>query len=307
MDILNEFDLELVSAETQNKLNFMSVQYDLARKEANIKDLENRAAIQRYQVKFRDTLLISISALIIIMAFLTVIYIRYMKRKRQLVETRVKQLEQEKQLVATQALLDGETAERTRLARDLHDGLGGMLTGVKMRLQEMKKSVIIESSDVESYNKAMDLLDESVSEMRRVSHNLMPDSLSRFGLKPAVDDFCRSLSSAIIFNFYGSEIRLEPKLEALIYRCIHELVNNAMKYSGALQIMVQIMQESDRIAFTVQDDGCGFDPSAETKGAGLKNIRTRVTSFGGNLMIDSKADKGTEVNVELKIQKDMRN
>jgi signal transduction histidine kinase len=147
----------------------------------------------------------------------------------------------------------------------------------------------------------MDMLDVSVREMRRVSHNLMPDALSRFGLKPAVDDFCRSLSSHIVFDFYGAETRLDPKLEALIYRSIHELVNNAMKYSGASQIMVQIMQEPDRIAFTVQDDGCGFDPSMETKGAGIKNIRTRVASFGGNLMIDTKADKGTEVNVELKI------
>jgi signal transduction histidine kinase len=78
-------------------------------------------------------------------------------------------------------------------------------------------------------------------------------------------------------------------------------VNNALKYSGASQIMVQVMQETGRIAFTVQTDGCGFDPSAASRGMGLTNIRTRVASFGGNMQIDSKAGEGTEVNVELKI------
>jgi signal transduction histidine kinase len=226
---------------------------------------------------------------------------RFTVQKRQLAETRIRQLEQEQQLIATQSVLDGETAERTRLARDLHDGLGGKLTGVKLHLQELKRSAKLDDADVQQYDKAMDMLDASVVEMRRVSHNLMPDALSRFGLKPAVDDFCRSMSSGIVFNFYGNETRLDPKLELLIYRCIHELVNNALKYSGASQIMVQIMQEADSIDFTVQDDGCGFDPLAATKGTGLQNIRTRIASFGGNIHIDTNAGEGTEINVELKI------
>jgi signal transduction histidine kinase len=107
------------------------------------------------------------------------------------------------------------------------------------------------------------------------------------------------MSALIDFGWYGAETRLEPKLELLIYRCIHELVNNALKYAGASKIMVQIMQEDDRISFTVQDDGCGFDLSTETKGTGLQNIHTRVISYGGILNIDSTAGEGTEVNAEM--------
>jgi len=145
------------------------------------------------------------------------------------------------------------------------------------------------------------LLDSSVQEMRRVAHHLMPDSLSRFGLKPAVSDFCSNLPS-VQFTYYGDESRLDSKLEVMIYRSIHELVNNALKHAGASQIMVQIIQEPGRIAFTVQDDGCGFDPSTETEGMGLQNIRTRVASYNGLLDISSKAGEGTEINVELKVE-----
>ena len=211
-------------------------------------------------------------------------------------------MEQEKQLVATQAVLEGETHERVRIARDLHDGLGSMLTGVKLKLMEMKKGVTLEYSDVERFDNALGLLDESVQEMRRVAHHLMPDSLSRFGLKPAVDDFCRNFAPTVVFDYFGEETRIDPLLEVVIYRSIHELVNNALKYSGASQILVQIMQEPNRIAFTVQDDGCGFDPSAETQGTGLQNIRNRIASFGGSIQIDSKAGEGTEVNGELRIE-----
>ena len=88
----------------------------------------------------------------------------------------------------------------------------------------------------------------------------------------------------------------------MIYRSIHELVNNALKHAGADKIMVQIIQEPNRIAFTVQDDGCGFDPSAEAQGMGLQNIRTRIASYNGIIDINSKAGEGTEINVELRIE-----
>jgi len=214
----------------------------------------------------------------------------------------VKQLEQEKQLVATQAVLDGETQERSRLARDLHDGLGSMLTGVKLNLMEMKKGIKLEYPDVERFDKALGLLDNSVVEMRRVAHHLMPDSLSRLGLKPAVGDFCRSFAPTVVFDYFGDEKRLDPMMEVVIYRSIHELVNNALKYSGASQILVQLMQEPHRIAFTVQDNGCGFDASEETTGSGLQNIRNRIASFGGNIQIDSRVGEGTEINGELKVK-----
>jgi signal transduction histidine kinase len=279
----------------QSSLSEMEVKYETQKKEVQIAALqEEKRLMTGLGIAVGCVLLFGLVALFFLW--------RWTVQKRKLAETHIKQLEQEKQLVATQAVLDGEVQERTRLARDLHDGLGGKLTGMKLKLQELKRDTKFDETELEQFDKTMDMLEESVSEMRRVSHNLMPIALSRYGLKPAVDDFCRSMSPQIVFSYYGEETRLDPKLEVLIYRCIHELVNNALKYAGASQIMVQIIQESDKIAFTVQDDGCGFDPEAETNGTGLQNIRTRIASFGGDIQIDSRAGEGTEVNVELRVE-----
>lgn len=261
----------------------LDIKYETKKKELQITALKNERRL-------------TVAGAIVLTLVLAVIFFlwRFAIQKRQLAEQQVKQLEQEKQLAATQAVLDGEAQERTRLARDLHDGLGSMLTGAKLNLLEMKK----EAAGVESFEKALGLLDQSMQEMRRVAHHLMPDSLSQYGLKAAVSDFCSALPS-VKFAYYGDESRLDTKLEVMIYRSIHELVNNALKHSGADKIIVQIFKEPDRIDFTVQDNGCGFDPSTETNGMGLQNIRTRIASYNGILNIDSRSGEGTEINVEL--------
>ena len=244
----------------QSSLSEMEVKYETEKKELKITALEDekRLAIG-LSIAGGVVLLLALTTFLLLWRW-TVQKRRVAEQQKQMAEQQLKQLEQEKQLVATQAVLDGETQERARLARDLHDGLGSILTGAKLSLIEMRKGVILEFADVERFDKTMGLLDQSVQEMRRVAHHLMPDSLSRFGLKPAVSDFCNNLPSTH-FVYYGDESRLDPNLEVMIYRSIHELVTNALKHSRADKITVQIMQESDRIAFTVQDNGCGFDPS----------------------------------------------
>jgi signal transduction histidine kinase len=279
----------------------MEVKYETEKKELKITALEKEKRLMTgLGIAGGAVLMLALATFFFLWRW-TVQKRRIADKQKQLAEQQVKQLEQEKQLVAAQAVLDGETQERARLARDLHDGLGSMLTGVKLNLMEMKKGVTLEYDEVERFDKAIGLLDRSVQEMRRVAHHLMPDSLSRFGLKSAVSDFCQSLASNIVFDYFGDEKRLAPLMEVVIYRSIHELVNNALKYAGAAQIWVQIVQEPNRIAFTVQDDGCGFDPSTETKGTGLQNIRNRIASFGGTIQIDSKPGEGTEVNGELRV------
>ena len=279
----------------------MEARYETEKKELKITALEEeRQLMLLLSMSGGAVLLLSLASFYFLWRW-TVQKKRVSEQQHQLAETRIKQLEQEKQLVATQSVLDGETRERARLARDLHDGLGSLLTGAKLQLIEMKQGAKLEYADVERFDKALGLLDKSVNEMRRVAHHLMPDSLSRFGLKPAVTDFCANLPT-VQFAYYGDESRLDPNLEVMIYRSIYELVNNALKHAGATRIMVQIIQEPDRIDFTVQDDGCGFDLSAVTEGMGLQNIRTRVESYNGLLDIASKTGEGTEINVELRIE-----
>lgn len=277
--------------EFQNSLSEMEVKYETEKKELRINSLEKERVL--YGIIFG----VSFLGIAILLGAL---YLRQ-RAKKQLAEQKVIQLEQEKQLVATQAVLDGETAERTRLARDLHDGLGGMLSAVKLNLFDMKNGVIIEAEDVLRFNKVMDMLDNSMQELRRVAHNMMPESLSRYGLKVALEDFCNNIRH-VNFHFFGEDKRLEQKMEATLYRAVIELVNNAIKHSEAETINVQLVQQPESISINVQDDGKGFDLNEETKGTGLINIKNRIKSAGGTIDVFSSTGKGTEVAIEMNVK-----
>ncbi|ULB34698.1 MULTISPECIES: sensor histidine kinase [Proteiniphilum] len=283
----------ILNENNRQHLNLLEATFQNEKKEMKINSLQKDQ--KNYQI----------IVLLIVISLLSMILLLHLrnkntKAKKQLADNKVIQLEQEKQLVATQSVLEGETAERTRLARDLHDGLGGMLSAVKLNLFDMKKDVIIEEEDVFRFNKVLEMLDKSMRELRRVAHNMMPESLSRYGLNIALSDFCDSLPN-VKFHRFGNNERLNQKLEIIVYRTVHELVNNALKHAEATEINVQLLQEEDRVSVTVQDNGKGFDPTVKTDGIGLISIQNRVTSFNGTMNICSKTGEGTEVNVDFKV------
>lgn len=279
--------------EFRDKISEMEVKYESEKKELIISNLKNRQKLQWIGI-------LTSTLIFLIVLMLLVLRQKNLKQRRSLAEQKVKQLEQEKLTIATQSVLDGETAERSRLARDLHDGLGGMLSAVKLNLFDVKNGVVLESEDVQKFNRVVGLLDESMKELRRVAHNMMPESLSRYGLKAAINDFCSSISN-LKFHFFGEEKRLEPRLEVMIYRTIHELVNNALKHASAGAINVQLVQQIDSVTLTVHDNGKGFNPAEAASGAGLNNIRSRAGMFRGTVDIVSAPGKGTEVSVSFMI------
>jgi len=277
-----------------NTLSEMEVKYETEKKGLQIDALQNQRTLYLW-------LGITGGLILLIALAFAVIRYRLAVSRRKLAEEEMQRLEQEKQLVAVQATLDGETAERSRLARDLHDGLGSMLSLVKINLPQVKGNAMLESVDVSRFQKALGMLDDSIQELRRVAHHMMPESLLRCGLKVSLSDFCTAIPN-VRFHYFGDEARLSDNLEIMIYRCIHELVNNALKHTEATQINVQLVQEDNRISFTVQDDGNGFDQQKITEGMGLQNIRQRVAAFQGKMEIYS-SEQGTEVHVELNLTK----
>ena len=207
----------------------------------------------------------------------------------------------QKQLFAAQVALESETAERSRLAKDLHDGLGGMLSLVKLNLNDMKGLKVMEHSDAEHFSKAIDMLDNSITELRRVAHHIMPESLVRSGLKTSLEDFAAAVPNAE-FHFFGQESRLETNLEITLYRSAHELVNNVLKHASATHIDIQLVQEPDRISLTVSDNGNGFDTAQTAGGIGLQNIRNRIAVYNGEMHIYSNQKSGTEINIEIPLK-----
>ena len=221
-------------------------------------------------------------------------------------EQRINELETQQQLTATEAVLKGEEQERTRLAKDLHDGLGGMLSGIKYSFQTMKRNLIMTPDNQQAFERSMDMLDSSIKEMRRVAHNMMPEALVKFGLDVALKDFCNDInqSGALQVNYQSigmDNADIEQTTAITIYRIVQELINNTMKHAAARTAIVQVSKTNGKISITVEDDGKGFDPAivSHAKGIGWNNIQSRVEYLKGKLDVKSEPGKGTSVHIEL--------
>jgi two-component system, NarL family, sensor kinase len=305
----------IYSENDQHQSNFLKTRFDAEKREFTISNLESEKKIQQLKLNQQRWLIFGLflSLLLIVMVVILIVKrYRYQnklaEKQQQLQEQRIAQLEKEQQLIAARSLLAGEETERRRLAGDLHDGLGGLLTGVKLKLSTMKVNPIITSENLNLFNHALDLLDTSITEMHRVAHNLMPETLVHYGLQTALADFIRQVKPEglpiIRFNSFGDDLRYEKELEITIYRIAQELVNNALKHADAKQIEVQMFLEKTRISLQVTDNGKGLEANngdGSKHGNGLEIVNDRVTAFNGHFEIISQSGKGTECVLEFLI------
>ncbi|MFN0035634.1 MAG: ATP-binding protein [Saprospiraceae bacterium] len=289
----------------------LETKYETEKKEAQIGSLERERELQKLRLRQKNGLiggLAALSGLLFLAGFLTV---RNLRHRRQLAEQEVKitqqqitQLRQEQQLNVADAILRGQEDERSRLARDLHDGLGGMLSGVKQSLNGMKGNQILSETGAVALGQVIGDLDRSIGELRHIARNMMPEALVRFGLKDALQDYCDHLrltsSLAVHYQAFGLEKRLPQQTEVILFRIAQELLNNIVKHAGATQVLVQLIENEGRVNLTVEDDGKGFDPEKLkiAPGVGWLNIQSRVEYLGGTLDLRTEPGKGSSVSVE---------
>lgn len=267
---------------------------------------DQQLLLQQTQLQRRKTLiyiLIGAAAALLIFSFLA--YRNYNHRKK-LQQQRINELETQQQLTATEAILKGEEQERTRLAKDLHDGLGGMLSGIKFSFQTMKGNMVMTPDNQHAFERSMDMLDSSIKEMRRVAHNMMPEALVKFGLNTALKDFCNDINQSGVLRVNYQSIGLENEeveqtTAVNIYRIVQELINNTLKHAAAKSAIVQVSKKGDSFSITVEDDGKGFDPDVSKTGNGIgwTNIRSRVEYMKGHCDVQSEPGKGVSVHIEL--------
>jgi two-component system NarL family sensor kinase len=193
------------------------------------------------------------------------------------------------------------------LAKDLHDGLGGLLSGIKYSFQTMKENLILTPENAQVFERSLDMLDSSIHEMRRVAHNLMPESIFRFGLDAALNDFCAGINESgvlkVKYQSFGLEnVHFKNTVSVSVYRIIQELVNNIIKHAEGKQALVQLAFSKDLLFIDVEDDGKGFNTEElkTRKGIGWSNIYSRIDYLNGKLDLKSEPGKGTIVHIEIK-------
>jgi two-component system, NarL family, sensor kinase len=254
-------------------------------------------------------LLLGLTAIILLIS--TVFFWKYYQNQKKLntqKELNFKQelqtLESKQELAVSNALLEGEEVERKRLARDLHDGLGSMLSGIKLYMSKLSIDTVQNSPVIiENVNNQ---LDNSIKELRHIAQNMMPESLLKLGLEASLKDLCLKFNSnnlAVEFQYYPESNQILESKQIIIYRIVQELIHNVVKHAKASQILVSCSQSDSMFLITVEDNGVGFDSKKSNlfDGMGLKNIKNRVEFMKGKLDIDSQSQKGSVFNIELNI------
>ncbi len=298
----------LFIVQNNNRRIILDAVFESENKGKRISVLEEQNELQQLRIKQKNTFNYILLGSAISLLTISLLSFRSYKQKQKLQQQRINELETEKQLLATEAVLKGEEQERTRLARDLHDGLGGMLSGIKYSFQTMKGNLIMTPDNAQAFERSMDMLDSSIKEMRRVAHNMMPEALVKFGLDTALKDFCNDISQSgalkVNYQSIGLENAVIDQMTGItIYRIVQELLNNTMKHAAAKTAIVQVSKIDGLLSVTVEDDGKGFDTTIlrRPQGIGWHNIQNRIEFLKGKLDVNSQPGNGTSVHIELNV------
>lgn len=295
----------------KNDINMLEMRYERAESQKKIAELNGKnqkAILSAKNNRLISWLLGSVSLFLLVVTLLALLYYRNNKKlsgqKELNYKQRLKEIEQEQQLTITTAMLKGEEQERNRIARDLHDGLGGMLAGVKINLSGLAGATVQDMDP--GLNKVINQLDNSVNELRRIARNMMPETLLKFGLETALKDLCESVMAEqmhVDFQSFGIESDIPLEKQITIYRIVQEILSNAVRHAQASRIVLQCSQNGDTFFITAEDNGKGFstDVLEQKQGMGLNNIQNRVGYLNGKLEIVSAVNEGTTINIELNV------
>ena len=243
----------------------------------------------------------------LIISVIGVFTLAYLRRQQKLIDhqhtviaqQQIRQLE----LKSLRAMIEGQEGERSRIARDLHDGLGIQLSRIKLFIEAHQEELPL------SFKTPLNqFLDEACTETRLISNDLRPYALSTFGLVPALEDLVQKLNlvneTKLILDHYGEIPPFGDEAAVMIYRIVQELLNNALKHAYAQVVTVQLMVNEETTLISVDDDGLGADfDNLLSKGNGIANIKSRITYLSGQVMWQSEVGKGTSVMISLPMQK----
>ncbi|MEE4258496.1 MAG: sensor histidine kinase [Bacteroidales bacterium] len=278
----------------------VQTRYETERMEQDIDLLKNKNELAELNLKQKRTEnLILILLVIMIIGAAIFTYYRYkLKQKAALAEAIIRHNEQK-----LKAVLEGQEAERRRIARELHDGVGQKLAGLKLNWSGIASDDQIDKES-EVFSSLSNLIDDTASEVRNISHQMLPKELEQFGLIAAIEGLIQTSFSKtgvkVSFEHFGIKARFSYPIELSIFRILQELITNILKHANATEVKIELLKRKNSIMLIVEDNGKGFDfIGKKDHGIGLMNIESRVESVNGAMNCESEINKGTVVSVNI--------
>ncbi|MEH6307785.1 sensor histidine kinase [Olivibacter sp. CPCC 100613] len=306
----------LNSAKLKERIFHLETKFRTAESKLEINALKAQQAEAALQAKNSKLFIWILGLACLVFILLTTISrIYYQSKQRLAAQEALKQqekliaLEQQREIGITKAVLEGEERERTRIARELHDGLGGTLASVKINLSAWATNMTLIPEE-DAFGHVVKQLDRSIGELRRIARNLMPEVLLKLGFEAALNDLClffTNKETQVRFQPYGLQEDNTLQLQTAIYRIVQELLTNAIRHGHAKQVLVQCSQLAHHFVITVEDNGIGFNQTMANgkEGMGLTNIKNRVAYFKGKLELISSPGQGTSVHIEMQEQENL--
>ncbi len=225
-------------------------------------------------------------------------------QEAQINEQKIVQLEQERSLLAMTSMIKGQESERKRIAQDLHDGLGGLLSSVKAQLHDIERRVDA-LAGIDLYSRASEMIDEASSEVRRIAYDMMPTALSKLGLKAAIEDLASRLETHhridVDLQLFDLDNRLEEATEVMLYRIVQEACNNIVKHADASEVLIQTSRIQNDLVVIIEDNGKGIQAGTDRNGIGMKSIESRAKFLEGQVDIAS-SDEGTCITLQIPVE-----
>lgn len=306
---LADANLQIISDSlllTEQNQQLLQAKLDSSFKEAKIVRLAEQNRIKELEVSRKNNQIIIV---LISMFFLALVIYFVYRRNKSIQEKAYQQKLFEQQKNAAIAVIDSEEKERKRIASDLHDGVGQLMSAAWMNLQALKNQVSeLNSAEAELLDKSLALVNESCNEVRQVSHNMMPNALLLKGLVKAVQEFIGQINQRNIkinLTTEGLSDNLPSHVETVLYRVIQESVNNVIKHAKASKLDISIIKSLDGIDVMIEDNGIGFNLKNANKnnGIGLSNIKSRIQYLEGTVEWNTSEKNGTLVAIFIPLTK----
>lgn len=285
-------------ADADKRLREVEVRYEVDKKDREI-------AIGQANLKQKELVLLRrnqlIATLVVVLVLMIALGLVLRSRYRYKQQQQLAAANLQMQLAQIKAVIAAQEAEKTRFAQDLHDGIGQLLTALKLSLNQ---------AGVPEPSKSLLLIDELYREMRHLAYNIMPQTLLKKGLDKALEELVQRLNQsqqqiAFEFNSYGLEQRLPLEAEQLLYRVIQEWLTNVMKHAQCSKVVLNLVAADGSLSLMIEDNGQGFDTSLlnQSKGHGWANIESRMGILGAHFELDSQPGRqGTTLNIELSLK-----